>query len=126
MVGRDMVAVNGAWVPNPANVEYTYSVLDKYAERSLSGKLTREIAAKKRKWVLTWPYAEDDDCKEVWDTFAALQEYANFTLPTPDGTMATVEGYVGADTTATMLSYWDTGAGSKARWKNLKISIIER
>lgn len=53
---KNMVAINGTWIPNPVGVDVVYSTLDKYAERSMDGLLNREIAAKKIKYTLSWPY----------------------------------------------------------------------
>ena len=64
--------------------------------------------------------------KTAADLLAALPEYAMFTLPHPDGTMHTFQGYLGGDTTVTMMSYWDMGQGCESRWKNLKATVIER
>jgi len=121
-----MLAVNGVWQPNPAGVEIAYSAMDKIAERDMAGRLYREIAAKKIKYVLNWPYLPDNAAfAAMWNTLAALPEFAWFTLPHPDGTMHTFEGYIG-DMGVTMLSYWDMGTGSQARWKSFKVNIIER
>lgn len=35
MVRKNMMAVNGVWVPDPDGLEVTYSVLDKYAKRNM-------------------------------------------------------------------------------------------
>lgn len=127
MAENNILAVNGVWLPNPAGIEVTYSVLDKYAERSMDGKLNREIAAKKIKYTLNWPYMPDNSAFiALWNTLASLPEYATFTLPHPDGTMHTFEGYLGADLGVTMYGYWDMGAKCEARWQSLKASVIER
>lgn len=47
MVRKNMMAVNGVWVPDPDGLEVTYSVLDKYAKRNMSAQLSRKIAGKK-------------------------------------------------------------------------------
>ena len=127
MGGNNILAVNGVWLPSPSGLEVTYNVLDKYAKRSMDGKLSRKIAAKKLKYTLNWPYMPNRaDFILLWDTLASLPEYAMFTLPHPDGTMHTFQGYVGADLGVTMYSYWDMGRGCEARWKNLKATVIER
>ena len=124
---NNILAVNGVWLPSPSGLEVTYNVLDKYAKRSMDGKLSRKIAAKKLKYTLNWPYMPNSaDFILLWDTLASLPEYAMFTLPHPDGTMHTFQGYVGAELGVTMYSYWDMGLGCEARWKNLKATVIER
>ena len=62
----------------------------------------------------------------LWETLASLPEYASFTLPHPDGTMHTFEGYLGADLGLTMYSYFDMGSKKMANWQSLKASVIER
>ena len=125
-MAKNMVTVNGTWIINPAGVDVEYSVLDKYAERDMNGILHREIAAKKIKYTLSWPYMPDnDEFISMWNLFASLPEFANFTVPNPDGTSHTFQGYIG-DMSVTMLSYWDTGQGCQSRWKSFKVSVIER
>lgn len=125
-MAKNMVTVNGTWIINPAGVDVVYSVLDKYAERDMNGILHREIAAKKIKYTLSWPYMPDnDEFISMWNLFASLPEFANFTVPNPDGTSHTFQGYIG-DMSVTMLSYWDTGQGCQSRWKSFKVSVIER
>lgn len=127
MADKNMLAVNGVWLPNPSGLEITYNVLDKYAERAMDGRLNREIAAKKLKYTLNWPYMPDNTAFiSLWNTLAGLPEFASFTLPHPDGTMHTFEGYLGADLGVTMYSYWDMGAGCEARWQSLQATVIER
>lgn len=126
-MASNMFAVNGVWLPNPSGLEVTYSVLDKYAERSIDGVLNREIAAKKLKYTLNWPYMPGDAVFiNLWETLAALPEYASFTLPHPDGTMHTFEGYLGADLGVTMYRYFDMSEQRMADWQSLKASVIER
>ena len=126
-MASNMFAVNGMWLPNPSGLEITYIVLDKYAERSMDGKLNREIAAKKIKYTLNWPYMPGDSVfVNLWNTLAGLPEYASFTLPHPDGTMHTFEGYLGADLGLTMYSYFDMGSKKMSNWQSLKASVIER
>ena len=121
-MAKNMVTVNGTWIINPAGVDVVYSVLDKYAERDMNGILHREIAAKKIKYTLSWPYMPDnDEFISMWN----LPEFANFTVPNPDGTSHTFQGYIG-DMSVTMLSYWDMGQGCQSRWKSFKVSVIER
>lgn len=125
-MAKNMVTVNGTWIINPAGVDVVYSVLDKYAERDINGILHREIAAKKIKYTLSWPYMPDnDEFISMWNLFASLPEFANFTVPNPDGTSHTFQGYIG-DMSVTMLSYWDMGQGCQSRWKSFKVSVIER
>ena len=125
-MAKNMVTVNGTWIINPAGVVVVYSVLDKYAERDMNGILHREIAAKKIKYTLSWPYMPDnDEFISMWNLFASLPEFANFTVPNPDGTSHTFQGYIG-DMSVTMLSYWDMGQGRQSRWKSFKVSVIER
>ncbi len=125
-MAKNMVTVNGTWIINPAGVDVVYSVLDKYAERDMNGILHREIAAKKIKYTLSWPYMPDnDEFISMWNLFASLPEFANFTVPNPDGTSHTFQGYIG-DMSVTMLSYWDMGQGCQSRWKSFKVSVIER
>ncbi len=125
-MAKNMVTVNGTWIINPAGVDVVYSVLDKYAERDMNGILHREIAAKKIKYTLSWPYMPDnDEFISMWNLFASLPEFANFTVPNPDGTSHTFQGYIG-DMSVTMLSYWDMGQGRQSRWKSFKVSVIER
>ena len=125
-MAKNMVTVNGTWIINPAGVDAVYSVLDKYAERDMNGILHREIAAKKIKYTLSWPYMPDnDEFISMWNLFASLPEFANFTVPNPDGTSHTFQGYIG-DMSVTMLSYWDMGQGCQSRWKSFKVSVIER
>lgn len=127
MAENHMLAVNGVWLPSPSGLEVTYNVLDKYAERSMDGRLNREIAAKKLKYTLNWPYMPDNAAFiSLWNTLASLPEFASFTLPHPDGAMHTFEGYLGADLGVTMYAYWDMGQGCEARWQSLKATIIER
>lgn len=126
-MAKDMMAINGVWVPNPDGLEITYSTLDKYAKRNISGQLSRKIAAKKIKYTLNWAYfPEQAEFVALWELLAGLPEYATFTLPDPDGTMRTFVGYVGADISVTMMSYWDMGQGRESRWKSLKATVIER
>lgn len=119
--------VNGQALADPAGVEATLYTIDKYAERSLDGMLNREIAAKKYKYILNWPYTPDrEEFQTLWNTLATLGEFASFTFPGPGSdTLMTITGYIG-DMTTTMLSYWDMGAGRQADWKSLKVSVIER
>ena len=125
-MAKNMVTVNGTWIINPAGVDVVYSVLDKYAERDMNGILHREIAAKKIKYTLSWPYMPDnDEFISMWNLFASLPEFANLTVPNPDGTSHTFQGYIG-DMSVTMLSYWDMGQGCQSRWKSFKVSVIER
>ena len=125
-MAKNMVTVNGTWIINPAGVDVVYSVLDKYAERDMNGILHREIAAKKIKYTLSWPYMPDnDEFISMWNLFASLPEFANFTVPNPDGTSHTFQGYIG-DMSVTMLSYWDMGQACQSRWKSFKVSVIER
>ena len=125
-MAKNMVTVNGTWIINPAGVDVVYSVLDKYAERDMNGILHREIAAKKIKYTLSWPYMPDnDEFISMWNLFASLPEFANFTVPNPDGTSHTFQGSIG-DMSVTMLSYWDMGQGRQSRWKSFKVSVIER
>ena len=125
-MAKNMVTVNGTWIINPAGVDVVYSVLDKYAERDMNGILHREIAAKKIKYTLSWPYMPDnDEFISMWNLFASLPEFANFTVPNPDGTSHTFQGYIG-DMSVTMLSYWDMGQWCQSRWKSFKVSVIER
>lgn len=125
-MAKNMVTVNGTWIINPAGVDVVYSVLDRYAERDMNGILHREIAAKKIKYTLSWPYMPDnDEFISMWNLFASLPEFANFTVPNPDGTSHTFQGYIG-DMSVTMLSYWDMGQGCQSRWKSFKVSVIER
>lgn len=122
-----MLKINGVVVESPAGLEVTYSVLDKYAERTENGKLNREIAAKKLKYQLNWNYIPDSSAfRKLWNTFANLGEFAKFTLPHPNGTNNyTFEGYIG-DMGVTMQSYWDMGQGQQSKWKSFKVNIIER
>ncbi len=125
-MAKNMVTVNGTWIINPAGVDVVYSVLDRYAERDMNGILHREIAAKKIKYTLSWPYMPDnDEFISMWNLFASLPEFANFTVPNPDGTSHTFQGYIG-DMSVTMLSYWDMGQRCQSRWKSFKVSVIER
>ena len=67
---NNILAVNGVWLPSPSGLEVTYNVLDKYAKRSMDGKLSRKIAAKKLKYTLNWPYMPNSaDFILLWDTF---------------------------------------------------------
>ena len=127
MVRKNMMAVNGVWVPDPDGLEVTYSALDKYAKLNMSAQLSRKIAGKKLKYVLNWAYMpERAEFIALWNLLADLPEYAMFTLPHPDGTMHTFQGYLGGDTTVTMMSYWDMGQGCESQWKSLKATVIER
>lgn len=68
---------------------------------------------------------DNDEFISMWNLFASLPEFANFTVPNPDGTSHTFQGYIG-DMSVTMLSYWDMGQGCQSRWKSFKVSVIER
>ena len=123
----NLIAVNDVWLPNPSGIKVTYSVFDKYADRSMDGLLNREISTKKIKYTLNWNYIPDSaEFVALWNLLASLPEYATITAPHPDGTMHTFEGYVGADIGVTMRSYWDMGEARMSTWQSLQASLIER
>lgn len=113
--------------PDPDGLEVTYSVLDKYAKRNMVRPAKPEDRREKTEICLELAYMpERAEFIALWNLLADLPEYAMFTLPHPDGTMHTFQGYLGADTTVTMMSYWDMGQGCESRWKSLKATVIER
>ena len=128
MRGREIIAVNGIWLPDPDGVEAGHNVMDKYALRAVqNGLLHREIAAKKYDFTLNWSLFDDPSAyTEVWRALDSLSEYATFRILHPSGDGYVVfEGYT-TGPKATMQSYYSIDGQMFSRWRSLKASIIER
>ena len=127
MSNANMISINGTWLPDPSGLEFSHTVIDKYAMRDLDYKLHREIAAKKIKYILNWNYIPDSAAfTALWNLLESLPEFFTVTAPHPNGTIHTFTGYLGADMGVTMRSYWDMVAGRMSTWQSLQASLIER
>lgn len=124
---KNMIKINGVWIPSPAGLDISLEALDKYAERTEDGQLQRKMVGKKLKYSLNWEYIPDStEFNEFWALLAATGEFFSFVAPTPDGKNTNeIEAYIGPMST-TMMSYYDIGQQRQARWKSFKANIIER
>lgn len=126
-VPKNMIKINGVWIPSPAGLDISLEAVDKYAQRTENGQLQRKMLAKKYKYNLNWEYIPDNvEFNEFWAMLAETGEFFSFVAPTPDGNNThEMEAYIGPMST-TMMSYYDIGQQRQARWKSFKANIVER
>lgn len=126
MVYKEMIKVNGTWIPTPA--EFTFSVedVDSEAFRTLDGMLHRKRIGKVNKLQCKWSIVPDT--QEYYDFFNVmdnLPEYFTVQYPHPNGDNTYTEVmYRGNPLQTQMRSYWVDGHISK--WRETSVNFIGR
>lgn len=127
-MNKNMLKINGIWVFNPAQFNFSVEDLDDTTLRTANGLLYRQRVAKKIKLSVSWNVIpESKEFFELVYLLDNLPEFFTMIFPHPNGNnQYSMTAYRGNPLSMSMRCFYQNSTGLVSLWKELKVNFIER